>query len=112
MKRKFLNNEYFLLITLDFNYADEFDINSLWFATQEEYSSFIENIKYVEDKDDEKEIYFGTNEFIYISLNDIIDKLNISRISETTYKEMTKLLGKHFGLFSINSIFKYFYEED
>ena len=61
--------EYYLLVKLDMNWADEFDVNAFWVTTQNRYDQFLRTIiEY--DFSDNDEIYFGTNEWISFSSTD------------------------------------------
>ena len=55
-----------ILVKLNYCWADEFDVDSLWMTTEEEYKEFLDELQDCVISD-EKEIYFGTNEFVSFS---------------------------------------------
>ena len=101
-----------ILVKLNYSYADEFDVNSLWMTTVEEYEEFLNELKELKDNISEyREIYFGTNEYIYFdSYEEIIDSLTTTLVSDDFYNEFIKIIGGEYGLISISSLlvdFKY-----
>jgi hypothetical protein len=101
----------YVLVALDANYADEFDVNSLWVTTQEEYEEVLRDIDkyFVPDI----EFYFGTNEFIsFDTKDDILSCIDAAPISKEFYEEFVNLIGETYGLISIPEMVERFKRED
>ena len=99
-----------IIVKLDTNWADEFDVETIWFTTNIKFEKWkAEIIKTFKPR---VEIYFGTNEFIdFDRVEEIIDNLTTKEISEQTYNEMKDFLGEEFGLVSLIRILNNFNEE-
>lgn len=107
MQLKFDLNLYkYALIKFDYDYADEFDMKSLKVFTHNELETFLEEVKNNMSNIVNKELYFGTNEFILIENEaDVWASLKISPISEQFYKEFKKVIkDDEFGTFSLSRL--------
>lgn len=95
----------YVLVNLDTNWADEFNVNCMWLTTSEKYEEFISKLESLEI-DNEIEIYFGTNEAIsFYGIDDIINSIKISPISDEFYNEFLKIFGTNvYGLIDIPCI--------
>ena len=83
-----------LLVTGNFNYADEFDMSEWSTMTVAEFKEMIEHLK---SRDDEFEIGFGTNEALSFSDGeDLLSQLSFRKISEQEYDVLDKLFGGSF----------------
>lgn len=98
----------YVIVTLDYNFADEFDTPSLWLTTEDEYKDFLQKVRELNNY--ELEYYFGTNEAIIITPSELLNSLTYNHISEITYKEMTKVLGSSFGIVNIQDLLEQFQE--
>lgn len=88
-----MNN--YVLIKFNANYSDEFDLESFWVTTEEDYDKFVKTA--IKNKDNiRSEYYFGTNEAIYFE--DVDDLLN-SFEKVIISKEFAEGLLDHFGEF-------------
>lgn len=83
-----------LLVTGDFDYADEFNLSEWSTMTVAEFKEMIEHLK---SRDDEFEIGFGTNEALSFSDGeDLLSQLSFRKISEQEYDVLDKLFGGEF----------------
>ena len=101
----------YVIVSLGVNWADEFDVNSLWVTTQEEYEDVLRDIdkNFVSDV----EIYFGTNESIcFDSKDDLLECIDSAPISKEFYDEFLTLIGETYGPLSIPEIAERFKEEN
>lgn len=103
-----MENKY-ILVKLDYNWADEFDVKSLWVTTQDEYNAFLDKLSNF-DINDSCEIYFGTNECIsFESYDELYNSLSERHVSKEFYDEFIKVVGSsEFGLISIRNILENF----
>jgi hypothetical protein len=99
--------EYYLLIKLTMNWADEFDVDSFWVTTQARYDRFVKTIINFEFNDDD-EIYFGTNECIsFSSTNELLSSLKVTSITKEFYDQLISHFGEEYGLVYLTSIEEY-----
>lgn len=105
-----LDKKEFLLIKLDLNYGDEFDTESLWLTTLKEYEEFLDILEEFKNNITEyREIYFGTNEFIYFdSYEHVLDSLTTTLLTEQEYNILLKHIGKSYGLINIEYLVENF----
>lgn len=98
-----------VLIKLQANYADEFDVDSFWVTTLEDYNNFLKELKNKEfDESGSVDIYFGTNECIsFTSIQEILDSLTVTDISAEFAWLLRKHFGEEYGLLSISEIPEY-----
>ena len=83
-----------LLVSGDFDYADEFDLSEWSTMTVAEFKEIIEHLK---SRDDEFEIGFGTNEALSFSNGeDLLSQLSFRKISEQEYDVLDNLFGGSF----------------
>lgn len=83
-----------LLVSGDFNYADEFDLSEWSTMTVAEFKKMIEHLK---SRDDEFEIGFGTNEALsFLGGEDLLSQLSFRKISEQEYDVLDNLFGGSF----------------
>lgn len=103
-----MENKY-ILVKLDYSWADEFYVNALWVTTQDEYNAFLDKLETL-DINDSVEIYFGTNEWIsFYSYESLYESLSETNISKEFHDEFIKSVGSsEFGLVSIPSLVEYF----
>lgn len=99
--------EYYLLVKLDMNWADEFDVNAFWVTTQNRYDQFLRTIiEY--DFSDNDEIYFGTNEYIsFSSTNKLLNSLKVTPITEEFYSQLLAHFGEEYGLIDLTRLLEY-----
>ena len=98
----------YLLIKMDGCWADEFDVESLWVTTEDVFEDWKKTLllKYVNE---DKEVYFGTNEWIYFdSVEDILSSLSVIEIDSNFYNKFIEYIGEEFGLISISSLPNYY----
>lgn len=94
----------YILVKMECNWADEFDIKCLWATTISEFDSWKADLL-KRDISDYEEIYYGTNEFVsFSSFEDIMESLKITKISKSFYEEFINNIGKTFGLIDINCL--------
>lgn len=97
----------YVLVKLNDNWEHEFEIEALWATTQDEYNTFKKQLSRVEMKD--KEIYFGTNEFVsFSSTEDFFNSLEIFAITKEFYNTFINIIGETFGLISIPDLLEHF----
>lgn len=97
-----------ILVKLDYCWADEFDVNSLWITTIDDYHEFLETIATL-DISEYTEIYFGTNEYIsFYSYDELVDSLDFEPISDEFYNEFMENIGETYGLISIPDLLEDF----
>lgn len=103
----------YLLIKMDSNWADEFDVNAFWITTDEEFEDWKDILSkcYISDG---FEIYFGTNEFIsFSSYEDIIESLTIVELEESFALNLIDLFGHIYGLIDLEELPNHYeYDED
>ena len=99
--------EYYLLVKLDMNWADEFDVIAFWVTTQNRYDQFLRTIiEY--DFSDSDEFYFGTNEYIsFSSTDEIVRSLQTIPITKEFYDQLITHFGEEYGLIPITRIEEY-----
>lgn len=103
----------YVLIKYEDNWADEFDIESLWFTTKENLNNLIKTVKDSSNYKDNTElvVYFGTNASIIIFPQNFISSLNILNIDTPVYNQLNHFLGEEFGIVSILHIFERILED-
>lgn len=83
--------EQYVLVKHQDNYADAFDINTVFVF---KYDEFNKHLKRIEETFENIDIYFGTNEWLtYESFEDFMDTLNIKYISDKEYHEFRSLMN-------------------
>ena len=93
----------YLLVKLDMNWADEFDVNAFWVTTQNRYDQFLRTITEYDFSNDE--FYFGTNEWIsFDSTNEVIRSLQVIPITKEFYDQLITHFGEEYGLLPITRI--------
>ena len=89
-----LDKDSFLLVTVDANYADEFDMSEWSVMTVARYEEIVEKL---EAYDDEIEIYFGTNEeFRFDNGSDLLSNFDVKPISFEEADVLFKLFDGSF----------------
>lgn len=89
-----LDKDSFLLVTVDANYADEFDMSEWSVMTVADYEGIV---KKLEVYDDEIEIYFGTNEeFRFDDGKDLLSNFDAKPISFEEADVLFKLFDGSF----------------
>lgn len=84
------------------NYADEFDLESFSLMTSSEYynsKSILENVNFEED-----EFYFGTNEQLILSSEELKSDIKFIKITKEQYNTIDNVIGNDFGLLSPTTI--------
>ena len=96
--------EYYLLVKLDMNWADEFDVNAFWVTTQNRYDQFLRTIiEY--DFSDNDELYFGTNEYInFESKEELFNSLVVTEITSSVHSFIIALIGKTFVVINLETL--------
>lgn len=84
-----------VLVVYKGNYADEFDfvagtIDDAWYDLD---SPELQGL----DLDKEHEVYFGTNEFVSVTIRELVTKIETIKIETDTELKLAKLLGTPFG---------------
>jgi hypothetical protein len=88
----------YLLIKLEANWADEFDVDCLWVTTEKAFEEWKEDMS-KRDIAEDIEIYFGTNEFVsFESYDYIMQNLTVEPITQAFYVDFTNMIGETFGL--------------
>lgn len=93
--------EEYVLVTLDADYADEFDVCHAWAMTKEAYDEGVKSSReYFESRGrGYTEIYFGTNEAIDVdNFNDYMSNLSVETISKEDYEAFHRMFGGSFGM--------------
>lgn len=86
----------YYLVKYNGNYADEFDVYFHTVMTDEELDSTKKIISETNWK--EKDFYFGTNEWIEVSTNELLSALNNAvQITEEQFKVLQELDVEHIG---------------
>jgi hypothetical protein len=99
--------EYYILIKLAMNWADEFDVDSFWVTTQARYDRFLKTVINFEFNDDD-EIYFGTNEFVSFSSTDkLLSSLKVTPITKEFHDQLIAHFGEEYGLIYLTRIEEY-----
>lgn len=99
--------EYYLLIKLAMNWADEFDVDSFWVTTQARYDRFLKTVINYEFTDD-NEIYFGTNEFVsFGSTDELLSSLKVTPITKEFHDQLIAHFGEEYGLVYLTHIEEY-----
>ena len=93
----------YVLVKLNANWADEFDINSLAVMTTSEFDRYLEDLnKYFIPN---VGLYFGTNEWVeFEDVSEITSGLESTPISYEFYLEFKRVIGKEFGMFGLYDI--------
>ena len=101
-----------VIVTMNFCWADEFDVEALWVTSLDGYKNFVDEVKKHDFSD--KEVYFGTNEAItFDSTEKLLSSLRVHQISSITYNELLRVFKSDtFGLISIPSLLDMFEEEE
>jgi hypothetical protein len=108
----FKNMSNKILVTLNYSWADEFDIPAMWITSVEEFKKFKKELSEL-DISEYNEIYFGTNEYVsFSSYSDIINNLIVTNITEQFYEEFLETVGESFGLISIPDLLDSYYPLD
>ena len=91
----------YLLVKLNANYADEFDVDSMWVTTEEDHIALLADLKEHEDNiHDGNEIYFGTNEAIYFdNYEELMHSLDVVEITPEFYNDFLTFVGNGHGPF-------------
>ena len=91
----------YYVATFSMDYADEFDVEGINTYTEEEYNETQKILKEVREKCDPANttlyIGFGSNQELDSTLEDYIESINFSEITETEYKASSKYING-FGL--------------
>jgi len=86
----------YILATYETNYADEFDVQSIWLTTEAKWKKWVKNGKKLQNLENHScyEISFGTNEYIEISsFQEVLEKCKVQELTE----EEAAVLNKFFG---------------
>ena len=95
----------YILVKLDCDCADEFNINSFWVTTVEEYNRFLKAA--AEHDFAGEEFYFGTNEcMVFHSTDHFLSSISSERISEEYYNALLDSFGDDYGILSIPGIWE------
>ena len=93
----------YALIILKTNYADEFDLESFCILPLD-YWVVVKNTLLQLDQDKEYEFYFGTNEYVELSIKDLFENIEEFELSEFEESPIYDYLGEEFGTLSITNI--------
>lgn len=92
--------DYYLLKTSEW-YADEFRTRGFLVLNEEEHKQFQELEEKIKPyKDEEMDIYFGTNEYICNTIEEHLKAINVYKITETEAKTIVNNIAKDYGLFT------------
>ena len=99
-----MSSPKYLLIKLDYYWADEFACDSLWVTTQEEYDTWKAKLSECVI-DGSTEIYFGTNEYInFESKEELFNSLVVTEITSSVHSFIIALIGKTFGVINLETL--------
>lgn len=103
-----MNN--YILVKLDYCWADEFDVKTFWVTTEESFNDFKALlVKYPLSWDDE--FYYGTNEGVnFESSEALLNALDVELISEQYYDSLINSFGESYGLIHIPNIIEFIEE--
>jgi hypothetical protein len=97
------DNDY-VLVMLNYCWADEFNVDAFWVTTETEYDSLLKKLSKCEINDG-YEFYFGTNEYItFDSTEELINSLTVQSLSREEAAAITNNIGEEFGLISIKDL--------
>lgn len=83
----------YVIVKYDDNWADEFDVETTWVVRKDTFELWANLV--TEKITTEKEIYFGTNEFVTIeSGKAVVDACEVEPIPESEARILAKWLGK------------------
>jgi hypothetical protein len=89
-----MDDDSMLLVTGNFNYADEFDLSEWTTMTVGEFKELVEKLK---GQEDEFEWYFGTNEqLIFENGEDLLSQLSFEKITDEQSDVLDKLFDGSF----------------
>lgn len=97
--------KYYIVIYRD-NWADEFDIEAFQLFTEKEWLDATDSID--RSNDEQREIYFGTNEFIEISPKEFFRNAIITELSLSRYNLIKNIIGETFGTIFIEGMLENF----
>lgn len=93
----------YVIVKYDDNWADEFDVETTWVVRKEVFESWANLV--TEKITTEKEIYFGTNEFVTIeSGKAVVDACEVQPIPEDEARVLAKWLGKSWDKLDENGV--------
>lgn len=103
----------YLLVKLNYYYADEFDVDSMWITTESEHEQFLQNLKDHKDRiNDATEIHFGTNEFVsFSSFEELVRSMKVVEITPEFYNDFMTFIGYDYGLISPDTILERYCSE-
>ncbi len=93
---KYLDDEFYLLVKFDGNYADEFDMEGFTVFSLSEW--YWHCWKILGDATFPQECYFGTNEFFeFESAEDYLRNFSLKLITKAEAETLYKLFNGHYG---------------
>lgn len=83
----------YVIVKYDDNWADEIQVKTTWVVQRDVFESWANHV--TEKITTEKEIYFGTNEFVTIeSGKAVVDACEVQAIPENEARVLAKWLGR------------------
>lgn len=102
--------EKYVLIILDFNWSDEFDVSSIEVMKKSESDKLMKALK---TKFKRGKFYFGTNEGVEIeSLEKVLEGIKIKSITESFYKEFKRKAKDYSSMVDLAQIVECLTEEE
>ncbi|QPB12213.1 hypothetical protein [Providencia phage PSTCR5] len=89
----------YALITVENNYADEFDVEGFGLFKGEELEQALKLLNSLEEVENQ-EIYFGTNEQIFLHDTTFC----VKELTEEEYRTIQSVLGDSYGILDISSV--------
>lgn len=87
-----------LLIKLDTNWADEFDVQGFFTTTRKAWDEHLAAVKRYFENSDELELYFGTNEALtFDSYEEYADAYTASELSDEQFSQLVALFGRSYS---------------
>ena len=100
-EKKTVKADEYVLVIVNADYADEFDVCQSYVMTREEYDLGVELSKKNLEGQGYTEIYFGTNEGIDVSdFDDYMSNISVESITKEDYDAYMRMFGGEFGMIS------------
>jgi len=96
---KIVKADEYVLVIVNADYADEFDVCHSYVMTKGEYDQGVETSKKNLEGKRYTEIYFGTNEGIDVSdFDDYMRNISVQSITKEDYDAYMRMFGGEFGM--------------
>jgi hypothetical protein len=98
---KIVKADEYVLVIVNADYADEFDVCHSYVMTKSEYDQGVETSKKNLEGKRHVEIWFGTNEGIDVSgFDDYMRNISVQSITKEDYDAYMRMFGGEFGMIS------------